>query len=355
MVTIKDIAKATGVSVGTISKVMTGSDELRRISPSTINRIRKLAREMGYRPNVNARALVRQKSQTIGVYVAPHPGQRIDSLYVSPILEGICEAARDAHHDVMLIDFGSTDNELNRSLEKFLTKRVDGVILIHYQGTGKELQPAIAAGMPMITVDNFNMQPLSCVNLDNAGAISMVVQYLFDLGHRKIAFLGELNEMFVVDHMVRKEAFIAAIRRLQIEQSCTVVGYPEIDYVVPREGPFCQEDGFRGVDWLIAHKKEFTAVACYNDLVAMGALRRLTQAGLKVPDDVSLIGFDDNFVSAYLAPALTTVSHPTRAMGVQAVQILLEEINKGTNGNPTKMIMLKPELVIRESCRQITT
>jgi DNA-binding LacI/PurR family transcriptional regulator len=349
MVTIRDIADAAGVSAATISKVMSRSQEMARINPATIRRVRQIAQKMGYRPNQHARALVRQKSQTIGVYVAPHPGDRINSLYVTPILEGICQAAREVHYDVLLIDYGISDLELHRSLEKFLTKRVDGVILIYFQGSDRVIDSALAAGMPMVAINNFDMLPLSSVNLDNFAGIGMVVQYLHGLGHRKIAFLGEMSDQPMKDHVLRKEAFTAAAKRFQIEKESTVVSWPQVDLRVEREGPFCQEDGYRGVDWLIRQGRAFTAVVCYNDLVAMGALRRLGEAELKVPEDISVIGFDNTFVSAYLAPPLSTVEHPIRQMGTQAFQILLETLDKRSAGSAMKTLMLKPELVVRQS------
>jgi DNA-binding LacI/PurR family transcriptional regulator len=349
MVTIKDIAKATGVSVGTISKVISQSEEFGRISPATVRKIRRQAHEMGYRPNVNARALVRQKSMTLGVYVAPHPGERINALYVSPILEGICQSARERHYDVLLIDFGDTDTDLRRTQDKFLTKRVDGMILIHFRGDNQIIKSMIDLGMPLTAVDNYFMHSVNSVNLDNAAGIAVVVQHLYSLGHRKIAYLGELSEFTMIDHVLRKESFASTVRNLKIENQCTVVGVPEVNRVLPREGPFCQEDGYQGADYLLAEKREFTALVCYNDLVAMGAMRRLNEAGLKVPADVSITGFDNTFISAYLAPPLTTVEHPTRQMGAQAVQILLENIGRPPAENAAKTIMFKPELVVRQS------
>jgi LacI family transcriptional regulator len=134
-----------------------------------------------------------------------------------------------------------------------------------------------------------------------------------------------------------------------------VVGYPQIDRKVVREGPFCQEDGYCGADHLLTSGREFTAVVCYNDLVAIGAMRRLSEAGLRVPEDVSITGFDNSFISGYLASPLTTVEHPTREMGSQAVQLLLETFQPSSTDRAAKTIMLKPELVIRKStseCRR---
>ncbi len=352
MVTIKDIAKATGVSVGTISKVISQSEEFGRISSATVKKIRQRAREMGYRPNVNARALVSRKSMTLGVYVAPHPGDRIDSLYASSLIEGICRAARENHYDVLLIDFGSTDTDLHRTQEKFLTKRVDGVILIHFRGETHMVESMTSVGMPLVAIDNYHVPTVNSVNLDNAAGITAVVQHLHTLGHRKIAFLGELTDTAMIDHIQRKDAFVGAVRKFQIENQCTVVSVPEFDRIVPREGPFCQEDGYWGTDCLLKAGREFTALVCYNDLVAMGAMRRINEAGMKIPGDVSISGFDNTFLSAYLTPPLTTVEHPTRQMGAQAVRMLLETINNPGRETATQTIMLKPELIARQSTEE---
>jgi DNA-binding LacI/PurR family transcriptional regulator len=352
MVTIKDIAKATGVSVGTISKVISQSEEFGRISPATVKKIRQRAREMGYRPNVNARALVSRKSMILGVYVAPHPGDRIDSLYTSSLIEGICRAARENHYDVLLIDFGSTDTDIHRTQETFLTKRVDGVILIYFSGDTQVVESMTSVGMPLVAIGNYPVQTLNSVNLDNAAGITAVVQHLHALGHREIAFLSELTDSVLIAHIQRKEAFASAIRKFQIEDRCMIVGFPEFDHKIVREGPFCQEDGYWGTDFLLKAGRKFTALVCYNDLVAMGAMRRINEAGLKIPSQVAITGFDNTFISAYLTPPLTTVEHPTRQMGAQAVRMLLESINNSGRETATQTVMLKPELVPRQSTEE---
>jgi DNA-binding LacI/PurR family transcriptional regulator len=346
--TIKDLAKAAGVSVGTISKVLSGSPKSSRISAVTAKRVIKCARELGYRPNVNARALARQRAQTLGVYVAPHVGARINALYISPILEGICAAAREKHHDVMLIDFGCTEAQPHHIEEQFRSKRVDGVILVNFRGNPDLLQKLIATRVPLSAVDNYEYS-ISSVNLDNACGISAVVQHLYGLGHRQLAFLGELSDSTMMDHTLRRDAFVHATRQLKIESQCSVISHEQTELRVPRDGPFCQEDGYRGVDLLLTSGRPFTALVCYNDLVAMGAMRRLAEAHLRIPDDVSIAGFDNSMLSAHLFPPLTTVEHPTREMGIHAVDMVLEAIEHPDDGRAGRTLMLRPELVIRQS------
>jgi len=354
MVTLRDIAKATGVSVGTVSKVISRSSEIGRINPRTIRRIRQLASELGYRPNVNARALVNRRSMTLGVYVAPHPGGRIDSLYVSPIIEGICESARQAAYDVMLIDFGHLDEGLDASREKFLSKRVDGVIIIYYQGNNEVVEGLAEQGVPLVAVDSYQSLPISTVNLDNAAGVEMVVQYLYSLGHRRMVFPCELSDQKMPDHELRREAFVRVAQRLGIADECVVVDRELAGREVPRIGPFCQEDGYWAMDRLVGGEREFTAVVCYNDVVAMGVLRRLREAGWSVPGHISVVGFDNTFLSEYLSPSLTSVSHPVREMGHQSVQMLLETIEaNGSKAPAVKAVTLKPELVVRESTGRI--
>ncbi len=349
MPTLKDIAKLSGVSVATVSKVMSRSSERDRISPGTIRRISKIARHLGYQPNGNAQALVRRKSSTLGVYVGAHPGGRINEAYVSPILEGICDAAREIRHDVLLIDFGDTQAELEHVQEKLLTKRVDGVILINVQRSQDVMRRLIGLGKPLVAVDNHSL-PIPSVNLDNASGIDQIVEYLAGLGHRAIAFLGELSSEPMNDHQLRKEAFVSSVRRRNLQADCTVVDTPTTGNEIAREGSFCQEDGYQGLDWLLSTGKRFSAVVCYNDLVAMGAMRRLAEANLSIPKDVSITGFDDVFFSGYLFPPLTTVSHPTRQMGKQAVQLMLESLDDAGDASAVrKSVLLQPELIVRGS------
>ncbi|MFA5205477.1 MAG: LacI family DNA-binding transcriptional regulator, partial [Lentisphaeria bacterium] len=312
-------------------------------------KIQAAADTLGYRANRNARALVTQTSMTVGVYVAPHPGDRITSLYVSPILEGICEAARENFYDVLLIDVGTPDQDLRRSLEKYHTKRVDGVILVNFNGDVKTISSIQAAGLPAVGIDSFGGLPLPCVNLDNGAGIQAVVAHLHQLGHRRLAFLGEQGDSPIRDHGLRQQAFLAAVRQFGMAATCQVVAREQTGLALRREGPFCQEDGYRGVDWLLAQGRPFTALVGYNDLVALGALRRLTEAGLRVPAEVSLTGFDDTFVGAYLSPPLTTVSHPVKQMGKTAVRILLETVAHPKSKPAVKPLLARPELVVRAS------
>lgn len=349
MATLKDIARVTGVSTGTVSKVLTDAPELSRIGEETASRIRAAAASLGYRANRNARALVMQTSMTLGVYVAPHPSGRISPLYVSPILEGICEAAREKLYDVLLIDVGTPDQDLHRSLEKYHSKRVDGIILVNFQGHLNLLVPIQSAGLPVVGIDAFGALPLSCVNLDNEAGIRAVVGHLHQLGHRQVAFLGEQAPCSGRDHLLRQRAFRAACRELGMAAGCLVVDRQQTGFQIPREGPYCQEDGYRGVDWLLANGRPFTALVCYNDLVAMGASRRLARAGLRVPEQVSLTGFDDSFVCTYLEPALTSVSHPVKQMGRTAVQLLLEALAHPERPAAVQTLLARPELVVRGS------
>ncbi len=349
-VTLRHIAEQADVSIATASKIISNSSEIKRISPETIRRVSKIAKELGYKPNINARSLAKQKSMIIGVYAAPHPGKRINEFYVSPIIEGISEKAIEHDYDVMLIDFGRYDKNLTSAIEKFLVRRIDGLVLINVHVENKVIDKLRAVNMPLVAIDNFAMLPVASVNLDNFIGIHSVVSYLHSLGHRKIAFLSELTAEKMPDHIKRKEAFDQAIRNFGIDRDCVIVEYPQIDMPVSREGDYCQEDGYRGIDWLIRNQKEFTAAIGYNDLVALGAMRRLAEENLRIPEDVSLVGFDNLSISEYVNPPLTSVSHPARQMGKEAVDMLIEFIEHSPINVSQKSVLLKPELIIRRSC-----
>ncbi len=353
-VTLKQIAEQANVSIATASKIISKSAEIKRISPKTIRKVKKIAQELGYKPNINARSLAKQRSMIIGVYAAPHPGKRINEFYVSPIIEGISEKAIEHNYDVMLIDFGRYDKNLTSAIEKFLIRRIDGLVLINVYVDNKIIHKLREVNIPLVAIDNSAMLPAASVNLDNFTGIYNVVSYLYSLGHRKIAFLGELAEEKMPDHTKRKEAFEQSTRQIGIENECIIVEYPQVNVLVSREDNHCQEDGYQGVDWLIKNQKEFTAVIGYNDLVALGAMRRLNEENLRIPEDVSVVGFDNLSISEYIIPPLTSVSHPTKQMGIEATDMLIDFIEHRQTYTLQKSVLLKPELIIRKSSGKCT-
>jgi DNA-binding LacI/PurR family transcriptional regulator len=270
-------------------------------------------------------------------------------LYVSPILEGICEAAQEKLYDVLLINIDTPDRDLRRTLEKYHSKRVDGVILVNFPGRMELLAPIQAAGLPVVGIDAFGDLPLSRVNLDNEAGIRAVVTHLHQLGHRQLAFLGEQGTSVSRDHGLRQQAFEAAVRKLGLAAGCQVVDREQTGFQIPREGAYCREDGYRGMDWLLAQHQPVTALVAYNDLVAIGALRRLNEAGIRVPEQISLTGFDDSFVSTHFLPSLTTVSHPVNQMGRRAVELLLAVLAHPERTVAVRTILAQPELVVRDS------
>ncbi len=350
IVTLKHIAEQANVSIATASKIIGKSAEIKRISPETIRKVSKIAKELGYKPNINARSLAKQKSMIIGVYAAPHPGKRINEFYVSPIIEGISDKAIEYKYDVMLIDFGRYDKNLTSAIEKFLIRRIDGLILINVHVENRIIDNLKEVNMPLVAIDNFAMLPVASVNIDNFTGIYNIVSYLYSLGHRKIAFLGELTKERMPDHIKRQNAFEQVVKDFGIENECIVVEYPQADMLVPREDNYCQEDGYQGVDWLIKARKEFSAVVGYNDLVVLGAMRRLNEENLRIPEEISVVGFDNLSICEYVTPPITSISHPTRQMGEEAVDMLVDFIEHPQTDISHKSVLLKPELIIRKSC-----
>jgi DNA-binding LacI/PurR family transcriptional regulator len=326
-VTLKSVAEHLGLTPGTVSAVLNNSAASRSIPERTRSRIVEAARKLNYRPNFMARSLRVQRTYTIGVIL-----EEIGDGYGSTIVSGVEEFLRErnyffltvAHrHDAQLLRTYS-DMLLSRGIEGFLT--VDTVLT----DVPSLTTVAVAGHRKLENVTN--------IVLDHRHAAEQALEHLKDLGHTQIAFLKGQRES--ADSAVRWDAICEVARELGIEicenrvvQLTGLDSTPELGY------PFGKE--------LLARQVPFTALFAYNDISAIGAMRAFQEAGLRVPEDVSVVGFDDIVHASFCIPSLTTVRQPLKKMGRIAAETLLSHI-EGTavsNGD----IAVEPELVIRKS------
>src|SRR5208283_527618 len=327
VVTLKAVAQHIGLTPGTVSAVLNDSPSARSIPQETKNRIHAAAKELNYRPNFFARTLRNKRTYTIGVIA-----EEIGDSYGSAIISGIEQHLRK-HGYFFLTVAHRHDSELLSQYSRMLSERgVEGIITVD---TTVHEEPAL----PTVAVAGHKkVKGVTNVILDHHRAAVLALTYLKELYHERIAFM--IGNPKSSDSKERWDAICEVAAQMGMKIDCELVGQIESEEATPMLGyPVAQQ--------LLAKGKPFTALFAYNDISAIGAIRVLQEKGLRVPQDVSVMGFDDVPGAAFYTPSLTTMRQPLNRMGEVAAQSLLERI-EGKKEYPSE-IAIEPELVVRES------
>lgn len=323
--TIKDVAERAGVSKSLVSLVMRNASN---VSHERRAAVLAAAQELGYRPNAMARSLVSQKSHVIGVTVSD-----LHNPFFTDVVDGISVAAEEAGYRALLNSGDRVGEREERAVETFLQLRTDGVILL-----GTVVDDAaidrVGSETPLVLASRASRSKIvdSVVTDDVAGA-GLAVDHLVGLGHAHIAHISGGSG---AGARARATGFRAAMRRHGLADRARIV-----------EGDYTEAGGIKGVDQLLEDGPPPTAVFAANDQAALGALRALSEAGLRVPEDVSVIGYDDTYLAAFEHIRLTSVHQQRVAMGRTALELLLERIDGGRTGS--RHITLAPGLTVRGS------
>jgi LacI family transcriptional regulator len=344
-VTMRDVATESGFSPATVSIVLNNAPLARYIAPATKKKIEEVAKKLGYRPNAMARFLRSKRSHSVGVMFFD-----ITDPFCTPILRGIENGLYQASYVPIFADAQNQKSRFERYLEMLLEHHVEALIVVAnwlfidiqlLADVSKRNIPATTIGweLPGDTVGS--------VMVDNEAGGRLALEHLHQLGHRKIAFIR--GPKLLIDSAPRWRGIqkYASSVKLEIDPSL-VQQLP--DSLDPNSG---FEGGYRFTEELLQKKKKFTALLAFDDLTALGAIRALTKAGIRVPEQCSVVGFDDVPLSSLSAPALTTVRQPLEAMGNLAVNMVLEGINAGLEKRDWNVARHRPnpELVIRDSTR----
>ena len=303
MVTIRDVAAAAGVSITTVSRAL---NESGRVGPSTRDRVLDAAQQLGYEPNDLARSLHGKATGTIAVLVPD-----ITNPFFPELVNGVQEVANE-HGRLLLLCQTSEDAGIAvQELLHLRRKRVDGVVLVGGLAGGEDLSAALA-GMPIVTVDrDTSVDGAWVVRSNHRLGGRLATEHLIELGHERIAHIGGPADLSVAED--RHDGYREALEDagLAYEESLVV------------EGDFLEQSGYDGLRALRRRRRGFTALFCGNDMMAIGALRALDDVGLAVPQDVSVVGFDDIHLASYLRPGLTTVHQPIQTLGRRAAELLI--------------------------------
>lgn len=327
VITLKAVAQHLGLTPGTVSAVLNDSPSARSIPQETKDRIRAAAKELNYRPNFFARTLRNKRTYTIGVIA-----EEIGDSYSSLIISGIEQYLRQRDYFFLTVVHRHDMALLSRYSQLLSERGVEGIITVDTTVQEAPLLPTVAiAGHKKI-------KGVTNIVLDHEKAAVLALSHLKELGHEQIAFMK--GNPISSDAKDRWDAIVsvAAQKKIEIDPDLTV--QIDTDDPTPRLGyPFTRQ--------LLGRGKPFTALFAYNDISAIGAIRAIQEHGLRVPQDISVIGFDDIPGAAFHSPSLTTVRQPLNRMGEVAAQSLLDRI-EGKKEYPSE-IAIEPELATRES------
>ncbi len=328
-VSIKDIARAAGVSHSTVSRALSNHP---LVSDKTRGRIQSIAQELGYTPNAIARGLVTHQTRTVGIIVTT-----IDDPFAGEVVRGIEEIAADSGYRVFLgTSHADPVRELN--LVKGLREwRVDGVIVASSRVGARYMPLLKEIEVPIVLINSHSESALThSVAVDNVQGAQLATNHLISQGHRRIAYLGG-----PADHLTNRDRL--AGYRLALAKADI-----PFDPQLVQHGNGRAESGEHVVP-LLSREAPPTAVFCYNDWTAIGALYALKRRGLRVPDDLSVIGFDNIEFALYVDPPLTTIHQPKVEMGRRAMTMLIQLLN----GQDVENYMAPGELVLRESTQTL--
>lgn len=345
--TIRDVAKASGFSSTTVSIVLNNAPLSRYIPPSTKKRIEAAAKKLGYRPNLFARSLRNKRSHTVGVMVFD-----MTDPYCTLILRGIENTLYQASYLPILTDVHNERSRFERYLEMLLDRRVEGLIVLAnwlfvdidlLADLEKSSVPTAMIGCELKT------DSVSSIIVDNELGGYAAIEHLYSMGHRKIAFIRGPKTLSDSAPRWKGVKTFAAAHQLELEARL-IVDLPESR--VPIAG---FEEGYKLTEELIKRKRPFTALMAFDDMTAFGAIRALTRAGIRVPEQCSVIGFDDVSPAAICTPALTTIRQPMEMMGQLAVEIIVDSMRMVQEKSSAKAVHRKvaPELVARESTHSL--
>ena len=312
------------------------------IPASTKSKIRKIATELDYRPNIFARYLRTNRSYTVGIMVFD-----ITDPYCTNTLRGIENSLNGASIASLLFDAQNKSERFQRNLELMLHRRIDGLILV---ANSLQTDPSILEllhipKVPVVVMGrdlrHFNFASSVIVNNQHGG--SMALEYLHKLGHRDIVFLKGPDS--IADSKLRWDGIQKFAKQVSLK-------IPPDSVVELNQVPTTSAEGLESVTALLySRRKRFTALLAFDDMTALGAIRGLTESGLQVPRDCSVMGFDDIDAAGYYNPPLTTIRQPMLKMGDAAAGLLLDAINAGQKDGPPRPIcrVFEPELVVRKS------
>lgn len=335
MSTIKKVCQLAGVSTATVSRALKNPD---MVNVKTRERIFKAIAEAGYRPNVLASSVKTGRSNSLVILVP-----NLSNPFFLKIIQGIEQAAQESGYSVLL---GDTQGDPAREHEyagMVLSNRADGLIHLDHSFPFSKNDQTLAENIPMVSVCEriVSKKQYPVVELDNYSACRALATHLVSYGHRNFGVIGGQKESQIYRDRLGGIKSVLQEEKIELDD----------DHIVG--GEYSIEAGEAGARELLAHKDRPSAILCFNDDIAIGAIHEIKRQGLSVPDDISVVGFDNIKVSAYIDPPLTTIDQPAYEMGRKAVEVVLKQIKNQPLVKDREIVPFS--LLERESSGQVKT
>lgn len=333
MVTIKDIAKKANVSYATVSRALNNRPE---VNLETRKMVLQVAKEMGYSPNTIARSLVTRKTKCIGLVIPD-----ISNPFFSELAQGVEEAVSVEGYNVFLCNTNWDEKKELSYLNLLDSRRTDGIILASARDEGANIDKFTGKETPLVVINSL-FKEVKChqIMVDNIRGGYLAVNHLLWLGHRRICFIGGFKHVKATVDRFAGYKMALGEQGLEVEEN--LVSF----------GPFNWQSGLERTKKLLQRNNyNFpTAVFAGNDIIALGVMQAAEEMGLKVPEQLAIVGFDDITFASYPKVNLTTVAQPKHYMGELAVKTIIGQLNDNSKAMGLKRMVLQPSLVIRRSC-----
>lgn len=330
MATIKDVAREAGVSIATVSRVL---NDTNWGTPATRARVIEASKKLGYRANSLARSMVKGQSGMIALVIPD-----VRNPFFTDVARGVEDVANKYDYRVLLCNTDENPDKERNYLEALRSKIVDGFIISVASDKDRVLKKVVRDGLPFVFIDR-KCPGISAdaIVVDNRDGAFKAVSHLIDLGYRRIAIIAGKRD--TLPGQERLQGYLDAHEQAGIK----------VDERLIKEGGFTKDGGFEAASALLSLAQRPTAIFVSNNAMTIGCLKALVQAGIKIPNDMAVVGFDDSDWAEFFSPPLTVVRQPTYTIGSLAGEILFQRI-KGIAPAERKEIVLRPELVIRGSC-----
>lgn len=333
MATMKDVARRAGVSPATVSNVI---NQKGNVSPGLVESVNRAVEELGYRPNALARGLRVSRTYTVGLLIS-------DMLnpYFSEIAAGVERVCSRRGYTVLLCTTNDSEKTEAKHVEVLRDRQADGIIVAS-TGTGNPaVERLVSEDFPLVLINRrLEGIQVDCVASDNIGGAVQVMDYLISLGHRRIAFVAGSRDS--LPSRERLEGYLLGLSKAGIPADNRLIRYGHLKY----------SGGYEAARHILQLPERPTATFASNDMMAIGVMDAIIEAGLSIPEDMSLVGFDDTRISSLKRISLTTVRQSYLELGEIATKMLLDKLNKRSDGSPPKKRVVPCSLVVRESSAQ---
>ena len=331
MLSQADVARRAGVSIMTVSRVINRAENVR---PETRERVLEAIRELSYYPNAAARALTRNRSYVLEILI-PHEDYFYSSEYFSELIFGIEKVVHDSDYNLIFNTYDPGRGAEYSVLYK--QRKVDGLLIVAPASKDRTIAKLHQESIPFVLVNGrVDDLEVSFVDVDNVAGTFQAVQYLYDLGHRRIGIIT--GNLLVVNARHRLQGYLDFLSER---------GFPEAEKWI-FHGNWSEESGYAGFSHLVNLKDPPSAIFCSNDLMAIGAMRAAADMGVKIPETVSIVGYDDIRLASFVNPRLTTIHQPIDLVGKTAAELLLRLLSD--QQDHPQQVTLQSELVVRKSC-----